>query len=500
MLIIHHDPIAANAFNLSPNPLHFSSLNLMQSSDLNRRRSEDVHDETQGSFIMAPPRLSIAKAFTSLPGRIIMSPSSRKPDIPSKLDLFFEAVVNMPFPENSAGSVASFKQSRPRLIYIRDFPVLAPSSSSWYPSLLNAVRQRRRGHLARSSNLTSSPVTIIFGMSPSIAHPLHASSSGSRNNIMSLFMNRTPMSPQSNHDAKSENEQDFTESEIAQAAREKRLRTRLRKWEKNPAALQDEFSKLQANSEATDKLHSPGIIIIGGPEGSSSVQGEGMTIGASISDSDVAPGSQFFRSAVLIPLSRSPPNESATRMARRREINELTMRMGVGAIGGNVEPLLTTSESPEGGSQESRTLDSAMWKEWDNKVETWSNIRRIADRAVGSVMAQQKTLDCVKRLSSTSTMVPWSVIESAWAACRRLDSTRSLWLTELSVDEDKNYGGDKILVVPGSSSDKVVENVKNDPDLDEYESRLLPCIVNASKLCHQLTSTKIFLYDSYQTF
>jgi len=300
-------------------------------------------------------------------------------------------------------------------------------------------------------------------------------------------MNRTSIPSQLAQDAKSE---DFTETEIAQAAREKRLRTRLKKWDKNPTALQEEFSKLQTRAEARDRSPSPGIIVIGGPEGTPPVQGEGITIGLSVSNSDETLGSQFFRSAVLIPLSRSSSHECGSRMARRREINELTIRMGVGCIGGVIEPPFITREPPEGESQNSSILDPLIWEEWGNKIATWSNVRKVADRAIGSVLVQQNTLDIVEEPPSTLTVVPWSAVESAWVACMRLDSTRSSWLTErfgYKMNDDQDDGGGKILDAPGSSTDKVVENLKNDPDLDEHTARLLPCIVNASKSYHELT-------------
>jgi hypothetical protein len=300
-------------------------------------------------------------------------------------------------------------------------------------------------------------------------------------------MNRTSTPSQLAQDARTE---DFTETEIAQAARETRLRTRLRKWDKNPAALQEEFSKLQTRAETRDRPPSPGIIVIGGAEGTSPVQSEGIAIGLSVSNSDQTLGSQFFRSAVLIPLSRSPSNERAIRMARRREINELTIRMGVGSIGGAVEPPFITRQ---GESQDSSTVDPLIWEEWGNKIEIWSKVRKVADRALGSVMVQQNTLDILEKPSSPLTVVPWSAVESAWVACMRLDSTRSSWLTEHSgykMDDDQEDSGGKILDAPGSSSDRVVENLKNDPDLDEHTARLLPCIVNASKLYHELTLIK----------
>ena len=439
-------------------------------------------EEGEGPVILTPPRMSITipKALSTLAGRMVMPPSSRKPSSPSRLDLFFETLVNMPCPEDLAESTTGMAQSRPRLIYIRDFPTLAPSSSSWYPALLSAVRQRRRGLLPRSSSVTYSPVTIIFGMSPSIANPVNENFPGSNSGLFSLLMTRNLMPSHSSQGSKMDFTNDFSESDNAQVAREKRLRARLRKWDKNPAALQAEFPKLRTGVEGREGPPIPGIILVGGPNGSSSMDPAGMAIDVSARHPEEDQGAQFFRSTVLVPRLRSLLDERHTRMSRRRQINELTMRMGIGAIGGVVESAPAFPES-EDVSPPSEAPKSPMWEEWGNKLESWSNVRKISDRATGSVIVRQYRLKYEEKPFVMSTLIPWTAVQSAWMACNQLGITRARWLKETFGDkldtqgerEDKTHA-------PGSTLDKVVANLKNDPDLDPYEARLLPCIVDAS--------------------
>jgi hypothetical protein len=472
-------PKAANALNLTPNPLHFSSLNPINPPESSRRRpiADYGLDEGEGRpvILSAPSRMSITipKALSTLSGRMVMPSSSRKPSGPSRLDLFFESLVNMPCPEDLLGPTTGL---RPRLIYIRDFPTLAPSSSSWYPSLLNAVRQRRRG---LSRPYTSAPVTIIFGMSPSIANPVNENSPGSKTSLFSLLMSRNLPSHLS-QGGKLDVANDFSESDNAQAAREKRLLSRLRKWDKNPAALHAEFPKLRTRTEGREGSPLPGIILIGGPNGSSSMDPSGMAIDVSAAHPEEDHGSQFFRSTVLVPRSRSLLDERNSRMSRRRQINELTMRMGIGAIGGVIESSPAFPES-EDVSSPSEAPKTPMWEEWGNKLESWSSVRKISDRAIGSVLVQQYGLKYEKK-SSVVTLVSWNAVQSAWMACNQLGMTRAMWLKETFGDKMDTKGDheDKTLRAPGSTSDQVVENLRNDPDLDPYEARLLPCIVDAS--------------------
>jgi len=411
----------------------------------------------------------------------MITPASRKPPTPSKLESFFEALVNIPFP-TQGNVIETSTKNRPRLIYIRDFPTLAPSASVWYPALLAAVRQRR-GMLGRSSNLTAPPVTIIFGMTPSITPPLSAGSPGSNNSLMSILTNRNSSpSSQVAVGGKYDLTIDWTESEMAEIAREKRLRSRLRKWERNATALHDDFPPLSTKQDNDDDS-SPGIIVIGGPGSSSEMpsmlgmpQGLGMEFGRDR-------GSQFFRSSIIVPKSRSIDDERETRIARRREINELTMRMGVGTVGGLVEDAPAQSVfAPENDAKESS--DSSLWDGWGNKIEVWSNVRKTADRAIGSVMSIQRSFSHQEKLTLSPTVVPWSAVYAAWTSYHSVIDARKHWLRDIighaSLSDDLSEGTDS-LVNAGSGADKEVENVKNDPDLDQHETRLLPCIVDSCK-------------------
>jgi len=439
-------------------------------------------DDRESPFMFAAPTqmsISIPKVLSSIQGRTLITPASRKPPSPSKLESFFETLVNMPFPTQGNDSTTAMK-NRPRLIYIRDFPTLAPSASVWYPALLAAVRQRR-GMLGRSSNLTASPVTIIFGMTPPITPPLGAGSSGSSNSLMSILMNRNSSpSSQVAVGSKHEHTNDWTESEVAEIAREKRLRSRLRKWERNATALHDEFSPLPTKQDNGDDS-SPDIIVIGGPGSPEMPPMLGMPLGLEFGRDR---GPQFFRSSIIVPKSRSIADERETRIARRREINELTMRMGVGTVGGLVEdaPAQSVFAAPENDAKESP--DRSLWEGWGNKIEVWSNVRKIADRAIGSVMSTQRSLSHQEKVTLLPTVVPWSAVHAAWTSYHSVIDPRKHWLRDVightSLSDDLPEGADS-LVSAGSGADKEVENVKNDPDLDQHETRLLPCIVDSRK-------------------
>jgi hypothetical protein len=122
-----------------------------------------------------------------------------------------------------------------------------------------------------------------------------------------------------------------------------------------------------------------------------------------------------------------------------------------------------------------------MWEEWSNKLESWSNVRKIADRAISSVILQQHGLR--HENTSSPTLVPWTAVQLAWVACSQSGNTRAMWLKNafgVKLDDHED-AENKTLHSPGSSSDKVVENLKNDPDQDPHEARLLPCIVDASE-------------------
>ncbi|KDR81536.1 hypothetical protein GALMADRAFT_239539 [Galerina marginata CBS 339.88] len=487
---------AANSLDLPHNPLHFSAppTNMLQSRP-GSSVEEQQEDEGAPVLFATPSRMSVTfnRAFPSIQqNRGLVTPNTRKPASPTKLDTFFDTLVNLCFPEEvKVGEIASTSvRNRPRLIYIRDFPTLAPSSSTWYPALLTAVRQRRRRLLSRVSNATSSPVTIIFGMTPPITPPSpESSAASSSSSFMNLLMSRNSSGSQMAFGAKPEQILDWSETEVAEAARERRLRSRLKKWERNATALFDEFPPLPSPQDGESSRSN--IILIGGGSDSPMPLPPilGMPLGLdATSDSAGDTSSQFFRSSVLVPGSRSINLERETRIERRREINELTMRMGVGAVGGLIDPKPASSEfslpKPQldqpASDAPSMTSDS-IWEEWGNKVEVWSNVRKIADRAMGSMMVLQ-LLNNQEKAALAPTIVPWSAVQTAWGSSRSLSNTRKNWLKETMgappLTSTEAEGNEKLMNA-GSEADKVVESIKNDPDLEQHEARLLPCIVDS---------------------
>ncbi|KAF8902061.1 hypothetical protein CPB84DRAFT_1679132 [Gymnopilus junonius] len=487
---------AAAAFNLPDNPLHFSSPSppLVQPSSHQMDPTGEQEEEEASPVLFASPSrmtFTVNRPFPVSQSRALVTPNSRKATPPSKLDTFFENLVNLSFPIEESENPSTAAESRPRLIYIRDFPTLAPSSSLWYPPLLAAVRQRRRRLLSRASNTTSSPVTIIFGMTPPVAPAYNSSAAGSSSNLMNFLMNRSSANSPVVFPTKPEQVHDWSESEAAETAREGRLRSRLKKWEKSVIALQDEFPRLASvqESESTGP-----IVLIGGEAQMSlpSLFGMPLSLDSGSGSGPVDITSKFFRSSILVPRSRSPSQERETRVARRREINELTIRMGVGAVGGVVDPEPASSALQSVDAPVDQTSDplpaqysNSVWDNWGNRIEEWSDVRKIADRAMGSIMVLQQALRNQEKTTLAPTIIPWSAVQAAWRSYHSFSDTRKSWLKETigaSLSNDDILDGKERLLNAGSDSDKLLERIRNDPDLDQHEARLLPCIVDSDSI------------------
>ncbi|KAG5653975.1 hypothetical protein H0H81_008843 [Sphagnurus paluster] len=476
----HFGP-AANSLTLPRNPLHFPS-SPASSHASSSRAAVAEEDDDDGPITFSQPKISLAlMAPQAMQGRALISSPRRASTPPSKVKVFFDTLVNTPS-KADASDISS--KNRPRLVYIRDFPTLAPSSSSWYPPLLSAVRERRRGPISRPSSPVNNPMTIIFGMTPSLTPPLPPNSPS--NGLVSLLMNRNSSATQFSTESKS-GKVDWGEDDAAEKAREKRLRDRLKKWETSDAALAEDFPKLSTTEEGEENDR-PEIIVIGA---------NGFpSIGASSpSATNGQTNSSFFRSCILIPKIRSTTDERAGRMSRRREINELTLRMGVSAAGGIMEQESATSihlnptedtfdvNAPTAAPQANR---NQMWEDWGNKVEVWSNVRRIADRAIGNTIASTSLSAASEKPTLEPTVVPWSAVHNAWAAHRSSKDMRASWLKEaFSVHKttwEQEQADEGTHTEKQEQFDEVIESVRNDPDLDTHEQRLLGCIVDTASM------------------
>ena len=84
-------------------------------------------------------------------------------------------------------------------------------------------------------------------------------------------------------------------------------------------------------------------------------------------------------------------------MSRRREINEVALRMAVASVGGTLSslsfpPLENALKRAEGdGAPQSERADLVrMWDAWSRTVAVWSVVKQVADHALGAVSIGQE--------------------------------------------------------------------------------------------------------------
>ncbi|KAF7363385.1 AAA domain-containing protein [Mycena sanguinolenta] len=456
---------AANSLQLPRNPLHFRAP--QPSNSRPSSHEEEEEDFEQPSMPFSPPQMTLTVLNpTMTSGRVV---SARRSGPPSKIEVFFETLVNTPSPDESE------QTPRPRLIYIRDFPTLAPSSSAWYPPLVASVRARRRKAMARSTSTIIHPVTIVFGISPPLVPKVHTGPPA-RAPTPYNRPRTVRVTTSSRH-----NDAEWGEDAAGDRARERRLRERLRRWEKGDG-LQDQIPKLSLTEGEGGGDSLPAFLIMLAQNGGSSDSGN--------RDSGSESDSPFFRTSVLVPTTRSLPEERACRVARRREINELTMRMAVGAIGGVIDKRAAVSlevEAQAGPSSQPISPKRGMWEDWGNRIEVWSEVRAVADRAVGHAVASRASTDTSSPVLSP-TLIEWPAIDNARTAYRASRNLRRAWTKgasgtstsarEQEEDEDEDEGDES----ESEEVDEVLERLKNEEELNPYEQRLLGCIVNSATM------------------
>lgn len=436
-------------------------------------------------------------------------------NVPSKGSMvkaknFFDMCINVQPPNDDTGSFTV--TSRPRLIYIRDFPTLSSSWASLHPALLSAVRQRRQSALSRSTSPVVNPTVIIFGITPTIYPPSSMPSpQPGPQGMMNMLTSRSGQAAPGVATSRP-GKSDWGEEDHAEKAREWRLRERLRKWERGDHALQSELPKFLTGPPVEDESGTPGqsnVVFVGGSGGGNPVSsflgpligGDGLRPSMQAASSNTSTSSGFLRTSILVPASRSLSHEKTSRMGCRRETNELTMRMAVGSIGGLLETrsaasVLSASSQPP--SEHAGSGDSAnatrMWDDWGNRIEVWTTVKQIGDQAVGHVISS--SLPESVRPSLSSIPILWVDICSAWADQRASRDLRKAWIQRSSNrpaeedHQDKNLDSERDRHV-----DDIVETVKHDPYLDTHEQRLLGCIVDSgefakSKLSHSPFSSE----------
>ncbi|KAI9510850.1 hypothetical protein F5148DRAFT_1298209 [Russula earlei] len=481
---------AASLIELPQNPLHFSIQTTPSFTRSAAARDDDDDDDEFGPA--SPAHMTFQVVVPQRAPR--MSGNGPSNGSVAKAKSFFDTCINVQT-RNDAGTPDV--TSRPRLIYIRDFGTLSSSWPSLHPALLSAVRQRRQGALARTSSPVANPTVIVFGITPSI-FPQSSTppTAPGPQSLMNLLTNRSGQATPGAATSKP-GKSDWGEEDHSEKVRERRLRERLRKWERGDHALQSEFPKLLTGPPVEDEPSSPGlsdVVVVGGPGGGGNPINSffgpffgGRRPRLHLANPNTPISSGFLRVSILVPTSRSLSHEKASRMGRRREINELTMRMAIGTVGGQLEPrgaASVFSAYPESvaSSEHARPGGSVngakMWDDWGNKIETWTAVKQIGDQSVGRAISSSSPETVRSSLSSIS--VPWVHVCGAWADHRASLDFRKAWIQQSSNrlsgedQQDRDRDNERERHV-----DNIIEAVKHDPYLDSHEQRLLGCIVDS---------------------
>ncbi|KAF9780481.1 AAA-domain-containing protein [Thelephora terrestris] len=548
---------AASVLQLPDHPLHFQVSPTSPSQSSSKRSALAAEDEDYyypGQFPTAHMTVHLMTPPVIL-NRVGTRSVSRTTQ--PKLKSFFDDLINVTPPPADAdgtaeGSTSSSPSPRkPRIVYVRDFNTLAASASHWYPALLQSVRQRRAGPIARTTSPVLNPTTIVFGVTPPLVPKVRpskgASGAGGVQSATNVLTNQRSAYSSERERAggskKSENGRtggkgEWGEDESSDHAREKRLKERLKKWEEGEKLLlADELPTLQLNSSASEDPHSsrtgassseggfPGLAGIGAsgllgpfsgvlpgavlqnlmsspdPRSGSGPSSSSPSVDAT--DGSTSP-SNFFRSSVVVPSQRSVQNEKISRMNRRREINEVTVRMALASVGGTLPPLDAESLESALWKADADEIPLAkradlvrMWDAWGRVVVVWSVVKQAADRALGSVLVSQQEHELqdqqhaksrrIPKLTLDPTVVPWGAVARALVAKASGQSVRRHWAKETAKSGEGEERGEEGASADGRNGkeeelDEVIEKLKQDPDLDEHEQRLLGCIVDPRTL------------------
>ncbi|KAG8712790.1 hypothetical protein FRC08_014106 [Ceratobasidium sp. 394] len=177
----------------------------------------------------------------------------------------------------------------------------------------------------------------------------------------------------------------------------------------------------------------------------------------------------YFRVCIVAPATRSSKLERAAREKRRRELNELMLRMMVGAKGGEIG----SGAAPE--SEE----DGDLVKGWAERLVESDALKDVVDRALG--MAMLADLEQGEE-EQEKVLVSWAQLQDSWKAKHSGDEERKAWTAaDGSDDEGSDEEKKKEDEEEKPPVDEVIEKVKA-ADLDEYEQRLVGCIVDVGKL------------------
>lgn len=263
-----------------------------------------------------------------------------------------------------------------RLIYVRDFRLLASSAPSFYSTLLAAVQNQLKQRLESGP---STSTAIVLGVSAKLARY-----AGSR-------IDSTLTRGNWGHRKHSELPSDWDESSSAQASRESRLKDKYNRW--NSRDLLDDIHRTLAKT--------------------------GVFPGASRRDIS---GLKHSRSTVVVPEKRNLEHERKAREQRRFDINYFHAQMTLFAAGGELLAGPPTSQE---------NLDD-FTQLCRNKIIPFDLFRCLADRALSAATTSSDSRQVANSNQTSSpksqAAVTWDDLRRAWESQDKLHEERSGWL------------------------------------------------------------------------
>ncbi|WOO78888.1 Protein MSP1 [Vanrija pseudolonga] len=400
---------------------------------------------------------------------------------------FFTSLINMQLPDGEGTPAAR------RILLLESAAAMSETFEIWWPSLLEAVRRRRRGPVTPSSRgakskisqkpTTTQPTTIVLSVPPSLLLPHTAeSNSESREEIESQKDRIRSVVEQlgATVDAvhvvdggdKSEEKLWYSSEEHDHEGRKLREEKRLRAiFNQGPAALLPSFvtpndgGQAQGGHPILDMLHQ--VV-------NRKTKGDGQS----------AP-QLVWKTLAVVPSVRDAELERHERTLRRRAVNAALMMRAVGQLGATLEEPLTMLEAPGSAPWRGRKKRLQRRKEpdpeWAEAVIAWNDAMDLASTAVGKAATEA---DSIKQ----AIVLKWGDIQIARAIAadheRHMDDTVSQYLS-VSDQQRKQRRKEEKKNAPKEqppSSDPVVEALKKSKDLGKHERRLLGCIVDQNQL------------------
>ncbi|KAG8708021.1 hypothetical protein FRC08_000157 [Ceratobasidium sp. 394] len=347
---------------------------------------------------------------------------------------------------SSAGTASPAK--RPRIVYIRDFALLAPRSNSWFPPLYSAIRARRTSGAGPDKPI-SSPTTIIFGVCPVISSILPNAASGGGCQCSSCRPSPKRW------------------DESATQDRADRLKGLKEKW--NSGTLLGDLPSFTR----TVKIPKDKKEVDSKDQGDSKDQETTNDSEPSDNPTYEQQLNGYFSSCIVAPAKRDPKLERVARERRRRELNELMFRMMLGVKGGEIENGAAPVGEEGGG----------LTKGWDESLLELDTFKDVVDRAL-----KMARLSGQEEGEQDRILVAWAQLEDAWRAKNLSDEERKAWTSADDSggkpddqENDKEKEAEKEKEEEKLQVDEVIEKVKS-ADLDDHEQRLLGCIVDVVKI------------------